>query len=130
MVKASELRIDNWLQETTASGKIHYFKTTILYMEVLEDEPDTFDPIPLTAEILEASGFSWTYPMEDKFHTSRFKHFYKDGFYGALYLRGDNCFEYTMNNKVYPYLHQLQNLYFILTGEELEIKLAQPLPMA
>lgn len=74
-------------------------------------------PIPLTPEILASCGF-------------------KDGYFelpfgNKLCIGSSNNGEYVAYfgeqvvtlSKYYKYLHQLQNLYFALTGEELEIKL-------
>lgn len=75
-------------------------------------------PIPLTPEILEKAGFefdkelpysNWQYGVNsDKYDIF---HCYWDG--GKLTYLGLQI----------TYLHQLQNLYFALTGEELNIEL-------
>ena len=71
-----------------------------------------FEPIPLTEEILLKCGFEYD----------------GDGIYGVDNVYYDFYFSKTgvvvrgLNNKIY-HLHQLQNLYFALTGEELTIKL-------
>lgn len=113
-IKASELRLGNYVQGVTSKLK---YKIDI---DNLKDV-DAFDGIPLTSEILEKCGF------KDKSQTT------------------DLCFELPnlilagQRKKLFPciwgeggpeaygieieYLHQLQNLYFALTGEELNIKL-------
>lgn len=73
-----------------------------------------FDPIPLTEEWLVRMGFE-----EDGnlFHNKI-----------ALYKNGNGGFNYNINfyehDNLEPveYVHQLQNIYFALTGEELTIK--------
>lgn len=84
-------------------------------------EPSELCPIPLTAEILtEWCGFKSDHPayyyifIEDDV----FQVYYNNSglhLYGVKYR-----YEYLTEIK---YLHQLQNLYFALTGQELEVKL-------
>lgn len=118
MIKANEIRLGNWVSEQGPDGKIHYFQMSIDFLEALEAEPGLFDPIPLTPEILEKCGFeewakgNWKLPE-------------------VLCLNGwSNKFNYyepyqvlsTYTGNVYlQYVHQLQNLYFALTGEEISI---------
>lgn len=91
-----------------------------LNMEVGEQD---IDPVPLTPEWLERCGFTgldygiWDGPRIEINDTieiftieSR-----KDGYY----LKGS---EWIMG-KPFLHIHQLQNLYFALTGEELKINL-------
>lgn len=106
MIKANELRIGNliYLKHGSLGYKIHPVSATLLFRR------------PKLDEILEKCGF-------EQQHTS-------------YYLRR-NIFYFTKpdlkftiedgdGNFNYPpckYVHQLQNLYFALTGEELEVKL-------
>lgn len=78
---------------------------------------DKLNPVTLTPELLEILGFEITYPEND----GGFDHYSIAGFPGFLYLGGTNYFFYTINDNPIVYLHQLQNIYFALTGEELEI---------
>ena len=70
-------------------------------------------PIPLTPEVLESCGFEvfpWGYVKKSS----------KD-FGVRINLRSFN-YDVSGNSPVkIEYLHQLQNLYFALTGEELEV---------
>lgn len=100
---------------TVKDGFVIVFKGGDLETE----DRDIIKPIHLTPEILEKCGF-------EKHHA--------DFFIDALMLKPKgNLFEvwlyptpppqsaYNATNIIY--LHQLQNLYFALTGEELEVKL-------
>jgi hypothetical protein len=122
MIKANELRIGNWLQKTTAQGKIHYFQVTIPYLEVLQDEPNTFDPIPLNPEIIESAGFAkQNWGLSDFYEPPIHLQKEDDGYYmrrGAIYI----------NKYGYQFLHQLQNLYQALTNSELQIEMPEQLP--
>lgn len=88
-----------------------------------ECKPEDIDPIPITPEILEKCGFKKT----SEFHPE-----------GPIYSFGEHnrvdvCYlykfvDYKQNTgrvRIFNmgYLHQLQNLYFVLTGKELEVKL-------
>ena len=115
-MKANELRIGNWYY--TNNGKpdqidghgISQFQDG----EVFDEVNDFIKPIPLTEEWLFKFGFVVT-----------------DGLFGNKYRKSIDF--YTMKDKsigfvfddyciTIKYLHQLQNLYFALTGQELEIK--------
>jgi len=79
--------------------------------------------IPLTPEILEKCGF-----VEDKYNPGRFEKEIDDqhklvyGSYDGIILECDDTF-YNIELSKIQYVHQLQNLYFALTGNELNINL-------
>ena len=133
-MKANELRIGNYLYNT--EGKIDVVNIQALeYLLKYGDTPFCqVKPIPLTPELLEKCGFS------DKD--------YKSGYIGIEIKAGGMitdfvltkpqvlgefqkqfCWEYTAGNIPFflklEYLHQLQDLYFALTGEELKINLEE-----
>jgi hypothetical protein len=74
-------------------------------------ESEEFEPIPLTEEWLLKFGFAWkNFAFRDGKFTVRFqKEFY-------VYLSVEGIRPITIK---LDYVHQLQNLYFTLTGEEL-----------
>ena len=77
------------------------------------DNINRYEPIPLTEEWLLKFGFkSKSYGYGD----SEWKQWNN----GKITLNG---FRETLSGVDCEYIHQLQNLYFALTGEELEIKL-------
>jgi hypothetical protein len=118
MIQANELRIGNYV---SMFGEQNLIVDISLLMDI--ENGVEFIPIPLTPEILEKCGFKETdvenmYEIDsDKFHTIRV-------------LVGSISFPFLFSKdkeyfKLYgiKYLHQLQNLYFALTGEELSITL-------
>lgn len=114
MIKANELRLGNYFfDEDGNEKKIGYSDLVSLTITVLH-----FNPIPLTPEILERCGFNY---WQDAIPKPYWKT--KKGF--PLYTTKDyfivRDLTHTNMGKV-KYLHQLQNLYHALTGEELEIK--------
>jgi len=81
---------------------------------------NNINPIPLTPEILEKCGFEWSI-----YHQA----WHKQGFVFDLSERSVGGFfmhKSRLNSEIIcpeiQYLHQLQNLYFSLTGEELNYK--------
>lgn len=108
MISANELRIGNWV---TLNGKHHVVRVSTFLM------CNHLHPIPLTPELLERCGFV------------------KEGIlyqYGKFSIAfGDTII--TDNGRTYfnswaildhspKYLHQIQNIYHALTGNELEVK--------
>lgn len=127
MIDARELRIGNLVNGITLGKKIPVVVEGIHknginpHVDSLGELDvdwyfDRIEPIPLSPEILEKCGFE-----ENNFHSDHWYHVelgphiieYDDGTYILEAVSGasvSNCFKY---------LHQLQNLYFALTGQEL-----------
>jgi len=114
-MKANELRIGNLIYN--GIGEIISVNSyTISYFEIGEATLGKFKSIPLTEEWLLKFGFHES-PLDEiiifrngKFSLSRnAKHHYSVGYNGGFM-------------RFVQYVHQLQNLYFALTGNELAIK--------
>ena len=122
-----EYRVGNWVFDPECAP--YYFQVE----EIRNENPmglcvvyrngsiKTIDPepIPLTTEVLEMCGF------EDKEYTMELN--------GLTFSWGSRVVATGLRSSwscdQYPhikYLHQLQNLYFALTGEELTYKTNQP----
>jgi hypothetical protein len=102
---ANELRIGNWVNY--CNGK--RILDAELFLQLLK-YTTPFDPIPLTEEWLLKFGFV-SNPYEDRYEKGTI-HIECDKTKGATYL-------WVENMPHIKYAHQLQNLYFALTGEEL-----------
>lgn len=113
-MKANELRIGNWYH-WHSEGK--YYEYQVAAKDFSNRNHENFEPIPLTEEWLLKMGF------EDV----NFK-----GTYGFQFL--DMCLSIYKSYGVWrivfekadrmlkiKYVHQLQNLYFALTGQELTL---------
>lgn len=134
MIKANELRIGNIIDFDDCSTdrvRVDYVFCDddvwfVKWTQLTDDGwfidgnslLDEFKPIKLTPEILEKAGFekpAHTY-NGDIFHLAEW-----DEFPGCW------CVAMNKNNAILvlklKYLHQLQNLYFALTGEELTVNL-------
>lgn len=125
-MKSSDLRIGNWYIENGEYKSIFSIDKDSINGSFYGDDSATYldsvKPIPLTPEILEKAGF------ENK---SRTTDYYFEGKYRAIIIGGTmktlfpsihgECGLEPYGEEI-KYLHQLQNLYFALTGEEIEIE--------
>lgn len=149
MIQANELRIGNILNYQTAEGDT---LPTILNWQGLQwisQDQQGFNlihnSIPLTPEMLLKCGFKWVKPLKAYTHddmdcevslNSKETENYAlhelntKGFGGTIpatyydrkfYLTSNG--EYLVSTKPIQFIHQFQNLFYALTGEELEVKL-------
>lgn len=118
MIAANELRIGNLVKLET--GKIVPINISGIsainagYLRVYQT--------PLTPEILEKCGFNYKELNHNKIWIKSLNVF---GFSINLYVHDEKIFfsPFELNWEIeIKYLHQLQNLYFALTGTELEFK--------
>ena len=114
-MKTNELRFGNYVYDTL--GKVN--KIDLEAITYIAKEPhNQVKPIPLTEEWLLKFGFELEYSQL----TNIYKYFlpnspfgYSQGNFGVFTQTG--CFSVELK-----YVHQLQNLYFALTGEEVTFK--------
>jgi len=124
MIKANELRIGNWV---ISHSNNHQHQISALDINDIDLKYKTRHSIPLTPEILEKCGF-----IKNELERGN----QKEGYYYGLDLssekycdlgliEGDKngmceVFLFPYDNFFrFKYLHQLQNIYFALTGTEL-----------
>ena len=114
-MKASELRINNWYKNMSIDNPFNQIK----YGHEIDYVAVYCEPIPLTEEWLLKFGFI------KKYQTFEFKglnidgtvvHFSFDKWRSEYDI--ENC-DFTEIPAECKYVHQLQNLYFALTNEEL-----------
>ena len=114
---AGELRINNWL--TDANGK-NYRITSGQNI----DDIDKAGAIRLTPELLEKCSFTMDFNRASRsFGTQNLfgLDIYPDGS-TKIYIHNSDQEPLTLPNNV-VYLHQLQNLFYALCGEELQVEL-------
>ena len=130
-MKAIDLRIGNYvmspLGEIMRIDQIGHldFPDYIHAMNETEFGQNGFEGIELTPEILEKCGFvkqnnGWNKNKKSEYDENHF------GLFDYNFCSGELDLKYNVGNGPIPsikYLHQLQNLYFALTGQELEVKL-------
>lgn len=121
MIKISELRLGNW---------VHYrdddindpIKISFPYLEKCNLTPEKFHSIPVTPDILEKSGFA----KNEDLRYSNVVFFKKNNFI-ITQVRDIWEISYGMYGNValigrYKLcLHHLQNIYFAITEQELEV---------
>jgi hypothetical protein len=137
MIAANELRIGNFVLAKPIFGNDKKFKPLQIASpnEIFRcyNTPKDFNPIPLTPEILEKCGFVVVHKANNHY-TINDPNGFKDSHKIAIFHTVNNQWhiafsdtfsgykDYIPTTKI-KYLHQLQNLYFALTGEELTVKL-------
>jgi hypothetical protein len=111
MIKSNELRVGSTVLYIE---RIVTIKNAVeLYNAIDRSTNILYEPIPLTHEILKKCGFEKYEPMMYRL---------KSGWHwialdiNSIYING-------RQSVLVNYLHQLQNLYFALTGEELTVNL-------
>lgn len=144
-MKAQELRIGNWVHHNdiiSASENEGNFKWDICHFYDLERHhlnTESIEPIPLTEDWLLKFGFQnkglFTnkialsgHPSGDMDGSIIFRigeygqdiYLFENEFYFELASHTDDYGEEITTKKI-QFLHQLQNLYFALTGEELKL---------
>lgn len=130
MIPYNELKLDNWvIGEHIPIGSS--IKETFL-CQIYELNPEfvrvyvdghviactNIEAIPITHEILEQCGFVWIYDLG--IYSNNGIGIDDDSYYVAVDYEGAKERVIKIQS-----LHQLQNLYFALTGEELEVNINQ-----
>ena len=119
-MKANELRLGNWvICYDPSSGKEVFNQIDILDLRLLCGELQSkikIKPIPLTEEWLLKFGFEAEY--ENVYGNTQ--EFLQIEFTVKGYVKLADGYYHDSTPMLY--VHQLQNLYFALTGEELTIK--------
>lgn len=118
---ANELRIGNWVIETKIGNPVYIRGGGI---QMFEENRITLEPIPLTEEWLLKFGFKKASPSENNYDNNSA---YEIESWGKVALRSgvlvsDEWYFLDGMTSEIKYVHQLQNLYFALTGQELEVK--------
>ena len=126
MIAASSLRIGNWIDNYHSPydrGQV----TAEHFSTVDSDGFISGDGIPLTADILERVGFNrdsegWYLSADNKLYDPL-----ELNGVGSYSQRNTTIFAFKHGSSILKrgvkYVHQLQNLYHALTGEELTINL-------
>jgi hypothetical protein len=133
MINANELRIGNWIFNEMI-GKNKQVDGDLLYaIDGLKNGVEQeYYYIPLTPEILEKAGYKKNKTTGNYLNELS----NDDGIFDAMLIEEDkDWFTFVVNANSYDnytveikYLHQLQNLYFALTGEELTVNFNSTIP--
>lgn len=125
---SSELRIGNWvavgLNQSTVTAVT--WNSVQLMGNLITNRISQVSPIPLTPEILEQCGFKYEHDqLGMTFRCGKLVMFYDGEGFGRNF--GMDAHDDRMDVNV-QHLHQLQNLYFALTNEELILNLSLSKP--
>ena len=118
MIAANELRIGNWVNYDNTETPFCVTETSETGIGVKNSEEETwieidqFYPIPLTSEILEKCGF-----VRNALVAQHNDIIFYDDHFGIKGMLG------VVKPNNINHLHQLQNLFYALTNEELKINL-------
>jgi hypothetical protein len=132
-MKANELRIGNWVNFIGSRGRLYPFTIkAIIKGNIIDDEPEDFvyevmysgylfkqiEPIPLTPKLMGKI-------FKKKINAEKERQSFYITVNGKRYFIWYNkkMGRLSFQNICVKNVHQLQNLYFALTGEELEINL-------
>jgi hypothetical protein len=133
-LRINDLRIGNIVLHITNEGDAKQAIIAWHHLRWLTDDPNKFSlhykPIPLTEDVLiklsfkkvansekwEQDGIVWgkEYLQLNKW--------YKNAYDAYFMIPGFNPASVSFNSRPIKYVHQLQNLYYSLTGEELVIE--------
>lgn len=130
-MKVEELRMGNFINVPTFDNE--RTDTSVEGIDLVNDFPLEYniqtihvmdlslsqcEPIPLTEEWLLKFGFE--FKKTTKYYVNNYFHC----FYGVTdETKGKIIFATNLKKRIFiDYVHQLQNLYFALTGEELKLK--------
>ena len=139
MIDAKSLRIGNWIKRNS-SGNYQQVKEVLTTCVFLQNEPPlninkhmtipvkNISPIPLDPDILEKAGFVKYDDSDNDYTVYGNSHDDSDFFLQLDWRRKTDgytplikCGEYEIIGVNIKYVHQLQNLFYSLTGKELEI---------
>ena len=131
-MKANELRIGNYIninEPITKEDKL--IRVSSYHIGKLQKMKDAYEPIPLTEYYLKKFGFSFmtdTTPYNYRIHKNKSFCYIRYGTFGTFENGVEKSFQgfnglFIANKfvRVIKYVHELQNLYFGLTGEELNL---------
>lgn len=122
-MKAETLRIGN--QIYNHKGKIiTVCIETLVYLTNYPDEAEKFKPIPMSDEVCQKLAFEKNNTGYPRGHVDFFEWYEKEvPVIGELYQSNNKSYLCASNHEEFKiwYLHEYQNLVFILTGIEIKI---------
>ena len=129
-MEASEVRIGNWIQCRQRGTDKEFINARVNLGHIVDmcgKEPYLErQPTPITKEILLNAGFNTRttagHSVEYFIGENPITH---DWLFHICWLERNECPFYKNGHFLIHYVHQLQNLYRFLCGEELEINLTQ-----
>lgn len=124
MINANELRIGNWVKIVSPNDGFMKANPKLIFDILYESDGVKVQPVPITPEILGKCGFE---KDNNDMENEDYCEWHQKDFPVIGELCSQSEYKYLFDTetdtlRIY-YLHQLQNLYFALTNEELTISL-------
>ena len=110
-MKANELRIGNWIQFRHTETPVRITLGDFV-REYNDEHLEDYEPIPLTEEWLVRFGYV---------KSKELNYFWEDNNLTIWFADSGFYIESCIGKLRIKHVHQLQNLYFALTGEELTL---------
>lgn len=126
-MKTNELRLGNLVQFSLVITKGIYEVSAIRSNQIgvigltFEYKISEFQPIPLTEEWLVRFGFQKREGSTSNEWWNGINEVTKDWLVDITQMNDDGTFFYRNGKHVINYVHELQNLHFVLAGEELKL---------
>lgn len=128
MLKVKDLRVGNYIYSSLTESVVEVSTKVLRLMEseIRVKGETTYKGVPITEDILLKCGFSRGLYIDNLFFT---KLDIVNGDYSEIIIDMSDCLEVHLDINNFSikveckYLHQLQNLYYSVTGKELEVKL-------
>lgn len=117
MLLVNELRLGNVV---ALDGKPIIIDAATL-IAILSGEGERYEPIPLTEEWISGAKYN---ELENEYTFPELSQWALDMVYKEIVFNGG----YIATSAPVEYVHQLQNFFFIMKGEEMEIHLPQESP--
>lgn len=118
-MKAQELRIGNYVKLFLNHQDYDVIEIKIDDLYYINQKNGIYEPIQLTEEWLLKFGFEKLTDSKDGFKTTSYT--YTKGISFIVYFDGVRLSTNFWIGNEKHYVHQLQNLFFALTGEELKL---------
>lgn len=126
MIQANELRIGSWVSLDLNHSDTSEFQIELADLNLIAtDKNRNYNPIPITEEWLTKFGFEQYTDFGVKFNTFDLMPLcgfaYDTDTKQVIIQEKRNSMSHWIERKI-EYVHELQNLYFALRGQELTIK--------
>ena len=128
MIKVNELRIGNLVSDINASdkfsAKVNKITSNRVYYGLFHSHPNDLKPIKITEDRISKSGFILSADYGDQKHYEhpslrKFSVVFDHEEIALHHVYGDSYVCVFYDDMLFQFMHQLQNFFFSIVGEEL-----------